>query len=121
MDITIETILAKIDDTVDQSGGVRTFGIRYLKKGGAIGERLHVRKGVKPTQKLEDSPLQGGMSEGQGGSHPRGKLKYNLKQHGVIKLYDVDQDEFRDIKVSAIFGFRDYQSDQWLNRRAHGK
>lgn len=118
MDITIETILAKIDDTVDESGAVRTFGLRYLKKGGAIGERLHVRKGVKPTQQLASSSE---ASAKEGGSHPRGKLKYNLKQHGVIKLYDVDQDEFRDIKVSAIFGFRDHGSNHWLNRRAHGK
>lgn len=108
MEIPIETILAKIDHTIDDDGTVRSFGIRYLKKGGLIGERFHVRKGVEPRRQLD------------GGSNPRGKIKYNLKSKGVIRLYDIDRDEIRDIKVSAIFQFRDFRSTTWLNRRAHG-
>lgn len=109
MEITINTILAKIDQTVDEDGSIRTFGIRYLKKGGLIGEKLKVRKGVEPKRLLQT-----------GGSHPKGRIKYSLKAKGVIKLFDMETDEFRDIKVSTIFQFRDHRSDTWQNRKQYG-
>lgn len=101
--IDIGTVLNKLNDTVDEgTQAVKNYGLRFLKQNGETRE-VRCRKNVK-------SPRQG-----MKGKDPRGKELYNLKRNGLMLIQDIDIDEPRSIKVSMIYGFRDYQSSKWLN------
>lgn len=103
--IDIGSILNKIDHVISESDQVRTFGLLFLKKDGKIGRLEECRKGVKNPRASETADVNG-----------RSRQKFNLKEKGIIKLWDEKKQRFSDVKVGAILGFRDFQSNSWLMR-----
>jgi hypothetical protein len=102
MEIGIEELLNKVNDTVDHHDSmVRTFGLRFITAEGEKRE-IHCRKytrGSKQELTERDS---------------RGKDFYNLQRNGVILVVDITNARTISIKPAMIYGFRDYQSDSWL-------
>lgn len=105
MEIDIGTVLAKLDDTVDEhTGEVKEYGIKFLKSNGLIRE-MRCRKNVKsPKQQI-------------GERDPRGKGLFNLKLHGTILLQDLDQESPKTVKVAMICGFRNHKGSNWYDVR----
>jgi hypothetical protein len=103
--IDIGTVLQRFDDTYDEkSNAVKEYGLRFLTSDGRHRE-MRCRKGVKaPQQQIVE-----------GGNQPRGKFRFNLKYHGSMLLHDMDINETRSVKVSMIFGFKDFKTNTWLN------
>lgn len=109
--ILITTALSKLNVSVDpDSGQLRTFGFRYVKTDGTIGEMYNARKQLfssRPAQ-VERAKMNG-LTKGM----------YNLKRNSIIMLINNDATEaaatFRNIKKPHIIGFRDYGSNEWLD------
>lgn len=100
--IGIENVLLKLNDTVDrETSSVKTYGLRFLS---AEGKReIHCRKYTKmPKAALNDQDR-------------RGRQFYNLQQSGALLLEDIEAGHPKSVKASMIYGFRDYQSSNWLN------
>lgn len=83
----------------------RSVGIRYVKENGEIGVMYSCHK---PVSKAKSAPGQIRNAD------PRGKIKYNLKYHGVVLLKNDDSGDFRSIKKAQMIGFRPFGSDKWL-------
>jgi hypothetical protein len=100
--IAIDVVLKKLNDTVDVSNSaVKSYGLRYLDAQGSVNE-YHCRKFTKHPK---TKPTQ---------TDKRGSDFYNLQRNGVILIEDLNAEHPRTLKVATIFGFRDYQSNNWL-------
>ena len=101
--ISIETVLAKLNDTVDVSSAeLKVYGLRFITK---EGEKREVR-----CRKYTKSPRQSIAA-----TDPRGRAFYNLQANGVLLVLDLDTDSPKSIKAAMIYGFLDHQSEAWLN------
>lgn len=101
--IDIGTVLNKFNDTVDErTNQVKQYGIRFINDRGEQRE-LTCRKNIK-------SPRQG-----KEGSVDRGREMFNLKRNGVMLVRAEHEDHPRTIKTSMIYGFKDFNSQTWLN------
>lgn len=104
MEIDIVSVLRKLDDKYDEvSSEVKTYGIRYRKKGGLPGQISYARKDAKGVK----------QSAFSGNSRGRSFKKF----HGTILLLNDESQEYRDIKVAHITGFRDWKSNIWQKVR----
>jgi hypothetical protein len=102
--IDISSVLNQFDLVIDESSNqVRTLGIRYITASGKVGEIFDARKNVK-------NP----MAKVDGERSPRSKQKYHLKEHGAMKLYNENSEEYRDIKVAHMIEFRPFNSKKWI-------
>lgn len=93
--ISINTVLAHIEQTVDANARPQTFIIEFIKEDGSL-RKMHAQKHVK---------------QGTGGS-PAGEksnFKYNLKNKNSILLYDMEAQEYRTVKVSSITRFNNVE------------
>lgn len=101
--IDTATALNLMNDTYDlERDQVKTFGLRFISKGG-FREIYNARKGVKhPKQQRAKQTNRG---------------KSHKKYHGVVQIFDEDIQEFRDIKFAGIVGFRDYNTTEWIRVR----
>jgi hypothetical protein len=108
--ILITTALNKLNTTIDpETNEVRTYGFRYIKKDGTLGEIYNARK-----QQFSSRPAADEKDKLQGLT----KGMYNLKRNSLIMLVNDEAttatDTFRNIKKPHIVGFRDYKSNEWL-------
>lgn len=103
MEIGIEEVLNKVNDTVDQyDSAVKTFGLRFITSEGEKRE-IEARKYTR------------GSKQELVGKDNRGKDFYNLQRNGVILLVDITNQRTISVKPAMVYGFKDYQSDSWLN------
>lgn len=103
MQIDIGTVLKKFDDTVDElDQSVKEYGIRFITSDGRL-RTMRARKNVKEPKRLRQQ------------LSPRGGVRWNLKRAGTMLVQDLDINEPRAVKVAMICGFRDFNSNQWLN------
>jgi hypothetical protein len=103
--IDIGTVLNKFNDTVDEATQeVKYFGIRFINDRGEK-RQLICRKNIKSPKQRKTIPV----------PEERGKEMYNLKRNGVMLVKAETEDHPRTIKTSMIYGFKDFQSDTWLN------
>lgn len=101
--IDIGTVLSKFDDTVDElTQTVKEYSIRCITADGRL-RTMRARKNVKSPKQQLSGPLE-----------EKGKTMYNLKRNGVMLLQDLDINQPRTIKVAAICGFKDFNSEEWL-------
>jgi len=102
--IDISSVLNQFDLMVDEiTQQVKTFGIRYITASGKLGEIWDARKNVKnPKAEITDAKSE------------RSKQKYNLKEYGVMKLFNENTEEYRDIKVAHMIEFRPHNSKTWI-------
>jgi hypothetical protein len=101
--IDIGTVLAKLNDTFDEAGKKeKSYGIAFINREGHKREVV-CRKNVK-------SPQQKQISRDE-----KGREHFNLKLHGTVQVHDMVSDHPRTIKTAMIYGFRDHNSNQWLN------
>jgi hypothetical protein len=95
LEIDIATVLNKLNDTIDEKKAVsKSYGLRFIKATGECRElicRKNVRAGV------------------------RGKYQFSLKDRGLVQVTADNETHPRLIKPTMIYGFKDYQSDVWLN------
>jgi hypothetical protein len=102
MEIGIEEVLNKVNDTVDQHDlTVKTFGLRFITSEGEKRE-INCRKYTR------------GSKQELTGRDQRGKEYYNLQRNGVMLVIDITNTRTISIKPSMIYGFKDYESDSWL-------
>lgn len=102
--IGIDAVLGKINDTVDvEKSTVKTFGIRFLtEKNNLIGPReLTIRKRTK------------GYQQTTSGTDKRARGNYNLQANGLIAVIDVESNISKNVFVSMIYQFRDFESETW--------
>ena len=99
--IDIATVLQFFDRTYDEDDSKkRTYGIRFVTRDGRIKEIFNASKNTKrPGQKSPD---------------PKGKGQYNLKLHGIVRLFDENTEEFRNAKPPHMIEFRPHNSENWL-------
>lgn len=106
MVIDIGTVLNKFADTVDErTSAVKRYWIRFITAEGKL-RTMHCRKNVKSPKQQLQAPLQ-----------KRAKGLFNLQRHGTILVHDLAINEARTVKVATIFGFKDFNSDNWFNVR----
>jgi hypothetical protein len=102
--IDIGSVLKSFDLVIDEkTNQVRTLGIRYVTASGKVGEIFDARKNVKNPK-----------AQITGESSPRSKQKYHLKEHGAMKLFNENTEEYRDIKVAHMIEFRPFNSKNWI-------
>jgi len=102
--IDISTVLKQFDLVYDEhSKQVKTHGIRFVTADGRVSEIFDARKNVKNPQAATT-----------GDRNPRSKQKYHLKEHGAMKLYNENSEEYRDVKVAHMVEFRPYNSKSWI-------
>jgi hypothetical protein len=96
--ISISIALSRINITYDENNRPVVFSVKFVKDDGSIRTIEKARKSVK------HATIGGGRSE-----RAPGKFKYNLKERGVIMLYDTQAKEknkqFRSVKISSIIEF----------------
>lgn len=103
--IDIGSVLNKFDNTVDDSRNqTKTFGIRFIKPDGTVREFLNARKNVKHPGIIKSKD-----------EKKMNRSMFNLKLHGVMLLFDEDQQQYRNVKVAQMFQFRDHGSSKWLD------
>ena len=79
-----------MEQTVDQDGQPINFTIEFVKEDGSI-RRMRAQKHVK-------YPSSGSVNE-------KSNFKYNLKNKGIILLYDLDEKDYRAVKVDSILKY----------------
>ncbi len=99
--IDIGTVMQKLNNAVQDSGTVLMYGIRFITKEGRVKEIYHCRKNVKQVQ-------HGNTPD------PKGRGSYNLKFHGIVRLWDENAEQFLNAKLAHIVQFRDHNSTQWI-------
>lgn len=100
-EIDTASALSKMNDTYDHiEDCVKTYGIRFVSKGG-FREIYNARKGVKEP-KQESKP------------NPNNRGKSHKKLNGLVQIYDEDIRQFRDIKYAQIVAFRDHKKKEWI-------
>lgn len=118
--IDIGTVLNKFNDTVDEvTQQVKTFGIRFINDRGEKRE-LVCRKNIKSPKQGKQDPIPlfhlfVGSALPGANLPDRGKEMYNLKRNGVMLVKAEHEDHPRTIKTAMIYGFKDFNSDTWLN------
>lgn len=100
--IGIAEVLARLSVTVDpETTAVKEYGIKFYTADGAL-RKLTVRKYTR-------GPLQSTTGEDK-----RGKAAHNLQRNGLIKLQDLTNGRTIDVRVTSIYGFCDFQYNQWF-------
>lgn len=84
----------------------KTFGFKYVSKDGQIRTRYNCRKNVKNLHLLKQRHDPNPTHSNRG--------RYNRAPKGLVLLYDVDTEEYRDISLAQIIYFRNHGSKQWL-------
>jgi hypothetical protein len=84
--VKLRAVLADINQDV-RDGSPHYFSIRYVKADGSIGQKARVRKSG-----------QFNGAEIKGESH----FKYNVKQKGILVLFDEATNRHFSIKISRI-------------------
>jgi hypothetical protein len=101
--IDIASVLRKFDNQIDEkTNEVKTIGIRFITADGRLREMYDARKNVRNNT----APIQ---------QEARSKQKYHLKTYGVIKLFDDNAEEYRDVKVAHMVQYRPHNSTQWIS------
>jgi len=101
--IGIADVLAKLSDTTaPDSSAVKDFELRFLTKEDGARE-LRVRKYTRGPRRMATE------------SNSRGKAAHNLQKNGLIMVHDLSNGRVIELKAAMIYGFRDYQSTNWLN------
>jgi hypothetical protein len=101
--ISIENVLVKLNDTVDNATlTVKAYGIRFITAEGEKREILCRKKTKDAKTEIQ-------------GLDPKGKQYYHLQANGVLLLDDLIAGHPKSIKAAMIYGFQDYQSPKWLN------
>jgi hypothetical protein len=101
--IDIATVLSKLNDTFDErTHQEKYYGIRFLDRHGNTHE-VTVRKNVKSPQLKQDV------------KRTRGKDEFNLQRQGTVLLAEHNAIHPITPKACMIYGFRDFQSNKWLN------
>jgi len=100
--IGISEVLDRINDTVDiHSVDVKHYRVKFYTAEGEKRE-LMVRKYTRGSLQLTN------------GQQKRGKASHNLQKNGLVMLQDLTNGRTINIRPTSIYGFSDYQSDQWL-------
>ncbi len=98
----LEEVLIKLSDTIDGDlADAKSFGVKFLSMSGDTRE-INCRKYTKGIRQPISAP------------NKRGKAFYNLHQNGTILLHDLERDHPISVKTAMIYGFRDYQNEQWV-------
>jgi hypothetical protein len=87
--IHLRSVLAEID-TPDKQGNAREFSIKYAKEDGDEGFKAKVRKAG---------------SLGSGATHSTGRFRYNVKERGVLVVFDVAKEETRTLKIARLIEY----------------
>jgi hypothetical protein len=91
--IKIQVVLAEINQNIHPS-----FSIRYVKKDGTLGEKKNVRKSGKTSAQAaavcEDA---------------KSDFRYNVKQKGIILLYDMETEQSFSLKIALLTHFNGKQ------------
>lgn len=100
--IDINSVKDELHITEDAQGNPRTFGVRYVKSTGEVGEIANCRLNVKNSYRKE-------------AADPKGQsLKYNLKYSGLVLLNNIDTGEYRSIKAAQMVAFRPHGRKNWI-------
>lgn len=100
--IDIKTVMRLLNGAVSDDGTLKTYGIRFMTKEGRIKEIHDASKNIKRPQ-FGSSP------------DPKGRGQYNLKYHGLVRLFDENAEEYRNAKLAHIIQFRNYNTTHWVD------
>lgn len=93
--ISIGVVLSQIDQSVID-GEHQTFSLRYTRLDGSLGEIKKARKNVKHPRLSND---------GNDAAKSVRSFSHNIKESGVLLLYNEDKGGHREIKIDLISHF----------------
>ena len=89
--ISINIALARMQQTIDENARPVTFAIEFVKNDGTL-RTMNAQQYVKNPQAIKTA-------------NDKSKFGYNLKSRNTILLFDVDEKQYRTIRVDRITRF----------------
>lgn len=93
--ISINIVLARIEQTIDANARPQIFTIEFIKEDGSL-RKMKAQKHVK-------------LGTGSRTADEKSNFKYNLKNKNSILLYDTEKEEYRTVKVESIITFNNME------------